>query len=865
MEPTAGFDAATVAMTTAAPSAPADPSGEGRFLPGTLVAGRYRIISLLGSGGMGEVYRATDLTLAHPVALKFLSDAGPNTERMLGLFHNEVRVARQVSHPNVCRVYDVGEADGTPYISMEYVDGEDLASLLRRIGRLPAERALLVGRKICAGLAAAHEKGVIHRDLKPANIMLDRRGNVVLMDFGLSAIADQLQGPESRSGTPAYMAPEQLRGENVTAKSDIYALGLVLYELFTGRRAYQADTLPELLRLQESARMAAISSVAPDIDPSVETVIRRCLEPDAAKRPATALAVAASLPGGDPLAAALAAGDTPSPELVAASGVTEGLPLRHSVPLALGLIAAIFAVPFVRNGVELHSIVPLELSPDSLAVKIREHAAAFGHTELPADRKYNLHWAPEIIGAARRQVKTPEEKRRFFEAEPPIVLGYRESPTLLIAPPDGDVTATNPAPLVSGMIEAWVNSKGQLRRFMAVPDQANVGSAPSDIDPEAIARATGFDLAAWQETPPRWTPLYAFDRIRAWKGRHPSLPFEITVQAAAWRGRITHVEVIWPWSQPDRLPNASRRSFGAFMRSATARVVSILVFLFSAFLAARNFRLGRGDRRGATRIAFATLILSAATWALSAHWIPDATLIDILIRNAEQWLSSALLIWVLYIALEPAVRSRWPHSIVSWSRVLAGRWNDPLVGSHVLYGALLGLVIVGGFAALQWFNAATGGLSPTTSPEAGTSARFWLASLITRAVDAMQIGLVAVFALFCLRALFRRDWLASAVAAAIFTALEADVWREGIVTVTFFFVVFTLLVFVLLRLGLVPTMVAVLFVNALLETPGPRNLSQFWEWQVIATPLLIAAIVLWAFMATSGDRLLATGGSDGAS
>src|ERR1019366_3533858 len=157
---------------------------EGRFLPGTLVAGRYRIIGLLGRGGMGEVYRATDLTLAQSVALKFLPEDAATNERLLERFHNEVRIARQVSHPNVCRVYDIGEADALPFISMEYIDGEDLASLLQRIGRLPSDKALEIARKLCAGLAAAHERGVIHRDLKPQNIMLNRRGEVVIMDFG---------------------------------------------------------------------------------------------------------------------------------------------------------------------------------------------------------------------------------------------------------------------------------------------------------------------------------------------------------------------------------------------------------------------------------------------------------------------------------------------------------------------------------------------------------------------------------------------------------------------------------------------------------------------------------------------------------
>src|SRR5690349_9433913 len=304
---------------------------EGRFLPGTLLGGRYRIIALLGRGGMGEVYRATDLTLGQSVALKFLPEEASRNQRLLERFHGEVRVARQVSHPNVCRVYDIGQVEGMPFISMEYVDGEDLASLLLRIGRLPAGKAIETARKLCAGLAAAHDRGVIHRDLKPQNIMMNKRGEVVIMDFGLAAIADQLSGNEVRNGTPAYMAPEQLRGAGVTARSDLYALGLVLYELFTGKRPYDAKTVGQMIALQESGQLTSMTSIASDVDPAVEKAIRRCLDPEPSRRPATALAVAAALPGGDPLAAALAAGETPSPELVAAAGETEGLARRYSV------------------------------------------------------------------------------------------------------------------------------------------------------------------------------------------------------------------------------------------------------------------------------------------------------------------------------------------------------------------------------------------------------------------------------------------------------------------------------------------------------------------------------------------------------
>src|SRR5215831_9246550 len=178
-------DATVVSSTSSAA-----PSRAGaRFAPGDLLGGRYRIVSLLGKGGMGEVYRADDLTLEQPVALKFLPDAWSQNTDAIARFRNEVRVARQVSHPNVCRVYDLGEFEGLWFLSMEYVDGEDLGSLLRRIGRLPSDKALEIARKLCAGLAAAHEKGVLHRDLKPANIMLNSEGEVVIMDFGLADLA----------------------------------------------------------------------------------------------------------------------------------------------------------------------------------------------------------------------------------------------------------------------------------------------------------------------------------------------------------------------------------------------------------------------------------------------------------------------------------------------------------------------------------------------------------------------------------------------------------------------------------------------------------------------------------------------------
>jgi len=198
------------------------PYQDTRFLPGAMVADRYRIVGLLGRGGMGEVYRADDLKLGRPVALKFLSETVSSSQDRRERFFSEARLTLRVTHPNVCRVYDIGEIEGQLYLSMEYVDGEDLASLLRRIGRLPEDKAIEITRQLCAGVAAAHEEGILHRDLKPANVMIDGRGRAKITDFGLAGLEDAFKGDEVRAGTPGYMSPEQIAGTEVTIKSDLY-------------------------------------------------------------------------------------------------------------------------------------------------------------------------------------------------------------------------------------------------------------------------------------------------------------------------------------------------------------------------------------------------------------------------------------------------------------------------------------------------------------------------------------------------------------------------------------------------------------------------------------------------------------------
>ncbi len=273
---------------------------------GTTLGTRYRILGLAGKGGMGHVYRADDLVLGQRVALKLLPEELAGDRDRLTRLRDEVRIARQVSHPNVCRVYDIGEAEGRHFLSMEWIDGEDLGSLLREQGQLAPDRASSIARQICAGLAAAHESGVLHRDLKPSNVMIDERGVARITDFGLAELATAVREERVREGTPRYMAPEQLAGEGLTFQSDLYSLGLVLYELFTGQPGYPGGTLDEIKR-QRRERPPAPSRLAPHIDPGVEQLILCCLESDPSRRPSSARSLVEALPGGDAVSEALVA------------------------------------------------------------------------------------------------------------------------------------------------------------------------------------------------------------------------------------------------------------------------------------------------------------------------------------------------------------------------------------------------------------------------------------------------------------------------------------------------------------------------------------------------------------------------------
>jgi serine/threonine protein kinase len=828
---------------------------EGRFIAGTLLAGRYRIVGLLGRGGMGEVYRATDLTLGQSVALKFLPVAAAENRFLLERFHGEVRIARQISHPNVCRIYDIGETEGMPFLSMEYVDGEDLASLLPRIGRLPADRAVETARKICAGLAAAHSKGVIHRDLKPHNIMMDKRGEIVIMDFGLAAIADQLSGPEVRDGTPAYMSPEQLKGTEVTARSDIYALGLVMYEIFTGRRPYDAKNVRELISLQESAQLTAMSSIAADIDPAVEQIIRRCLDPDPAKRPDNALSVSAVLPGGDPLAAALAAGQTPSPELVAASGKTEGMALKYSLLCVAIVLATVVAVPLLKQRKVAFLQTQLDYSPDVLKQRAREMTSSFGYSERPADTAIWLNQRLPLITYLDR-LPPPRDWKKWLSSEAPAVAIYRESLEPLVAEPMGNVTETNPPVTSPGSAEIQMDAAGRLRGFQSVPSTNAVGDI-APVAPEAVFRAAGFDPARFNEVVPTTIPTAPTDVVRAWKGVHPAIPnLNLQVEMGWWKGKLTYVNFLWPWTTP--AGSARTNPTIAKLQGLLLPVITAIGLLFAILLARRNWKRERADRHGAFMVGLTQFGLAALGWGAAVHVVASISMLELSANAFLATLAEGAVFLVLYLALEPALRLRWPHSIITWNRVLAGRWLDAQVCSHILVGLALGSTLLLGSLMRDMLAANTEGLDTMGGLYLLNGTRFWIAGLLGRAHEAINTGLTIFFVIFGLRTLLRRDWIAALAAGLIFAAIQGDLansldWRSQF---AMYFVLITALVFVLLRLGLLVTVTAIFALNTVNGITLGTDWTAWYAPTGFATIGFLLVLTLLAFRQSLGNREL---------
>jgi hypothetical protein len=808
------------------------PRAEAGFTPGTIVGSRYRIVSLLGRGGMGEVYRADDLRLGQPVALKFVS-LGNDKQSLQNLYH-EVRVARQVSHPNVCRVHDVIETEGHRFIAMEYVDGEDLASLLRRVGRLPPAKATDIVREIASGLAAAHDRGIIHRDLKPANVMLDGAGHALVTDFGLAALVGAEDG--RIAGTPAYMAPEQVLGRPVTPSSDVYALGLVMYELFTGEHVYASPSYAERRRQPTITPPPASHSVK-DIDPATDAVITACLAEDPALRPASARAVLARLPGGDAIDAALAAGETPSPEMIAATAETGIVSARvawsFAAVILIGLIAAAWQLTPSLVGL-------MRKPPEIFAEAAEEIVARAGMTEEPAD---TVHFFDHDRALLR--LRWPHMSRAQFAAIRPGAMHfvYRRSQSRM-APREtipvandififqgGRVTMTDPPLRNEGDALVVLDHHRDLVTYLAVPSD---GATAASWTP--LLQATGIDMSTLVSSVPQETPPVATDARIAWSATYPGSRERMRIEAASLRGRPAWLHVHPPWEAAKTGPKGAR-SLRVLL--GVQLVLTLVITVVAIIVTRRILRRGRSDRAGALRLAFYVGGCLFLAWLVAGHHAFNAEdEARMLASGAGEAIASALIIWVFYTALEPGVRRTIPRALIGWTRFLGGNLRDPMVGREILFG------IAGGVLAQELFW-----ISASLQAHMGRATGFFanastinplgvfIGNHLIAHVQMIEFPIGTIFAYLMLRKLFGP--IGGVVAFASFASAYA--FMAPVISVTML-----LFLFVLLRSGLLTGVVLGATLTILGNTPLTLD-TDAWYWpRALAVILIVATSAAWA-------------------
>jgi len=869
--------ARTVPPTQTSPAPPDVPrrsvrppkNDHGRFEPGAKLGNRYRIVGLLGRGGMGEVYRADDLELGQSVALKFLPAKVAADPLALARFRNEVRTARQIGHPNVCRMFDIGQADGHVFLSMEYIDGEDLAHVLRRMGRPSSEKALEIARQLCLGLAAAHENGVLHRDLKPANIMIDGRGRVRITDFGLAGLAGEFSDREELAGTPAYMAPEQLSSGSVSVRSDIYALGLVLHEIFTGRKVFETNNTVELKRLHETRTTSLSSTGTETIDSAVERVLHRCLEFDPQRRPSSVYAVLGALPGGDPLAAALAAGETPSPELLAEGGESGGLKPRLAVPLLAAGLIALGILVWLAPHKSLVGYVNMDTPKAELALRARDLVKEVTGDAPPRYEASGFSANLPFLEYLEKHDVSPDRWDKLKRSRPPaMTYWHRFSRTDLVPSRLHSDRVSRDNPLLAGPGSARVqfDPQGRLLELLMIPRRTLSPLPENPIDPVAFCfKHAGLERSQFEPAERRLAPPVPCDDVQAYSGPYGAESGEpVTVQVGSFEGRPNYFEIINSWDVPEQDDSAKTDGppFAVVLLGITLLVVTILI-------ARRNVAQNRCDRRGAFRLALFTLVAWMLSWTIGELRLRGslddfARAIGYLLfdKPLGHAFAHAVLTWLAYIAIEPYARRLWPRTLVTWTRLMLGRVRDPQLGRDLLVGALIGCGMVF-LAHLTRFAHVWVGGAPPPPDNYVTVGGLWdtLSTLVALMGDAVGTPLMMLVLLVVLRLICRVNWAALAVFllfGPVMSLLQKDASldAETAITVVSSLITGVLILVALVRFGACAGLAAWWVEMSLNTSAVTPDLSQWYAAPALVPVLLSAGLVVFGFYTSLAGRSL---------
>jgi hypothetical protein len=690
---------------------------------------------------------------------------------------------------------------------------------------------------------------------------------VRITDFGLAVAEGEEIHEADVSGTPPYMAPEQFAGKGASVRSDIYALGLVFYELFTGKRAFEAKTMAELRAKKEASSPTAPSEIVRDIDPIVERVILRCIEKDPRLRPASAAQVAAALPGGDPLAAAIAAGETPSPEMVAASGGTGGVRPWIAWACLVFIILGIGTSIWIRRG-NLYRRVPIDTPPDAMAEKARDILKSVGYPNRPVDSTYTYAANTTYFKSLEVHDKSPHRYDKLPALA--VLFWYRQSPESL----GHSVTPDDPPLTKQGESVVWLDALGNLIGLQVIPPVG--GKPPGTVQPpdwSVLFKAAGLDQAQYAEVEPDWTYSAYADARKAWKGSLPDRPdLPVRIEAAGWQGKPVFWRLIAPSWESTAVPKAPPSAAEAVTGVATLLMV-IFIFIGGAIFARRNLRMGRGDRRGATRLACFLFILNGIVFVCDNHtsflFILNGIVFvcDNHTSSISNWLVGTGIVWLMYIALEPYVRRRWPDMLIGWNRLLAGDYRDPLVGRDLLFGcaaAIVMLLLVRLVNPLYSLIGAVPQSRPVIGPPYGgvetlrllSGARAIVVGILGLLSTQIENCFITCYVLFLVRVLLRKTWLTLIFCALLFTMTMTGATGNFHPSSFIILALATCIhLVVIFRFGLLALMATVYLHNILYLFPITTT-SAWYSGIGFTGLLLLLALPIFAFCTSLGGQPL---------
>jgi hypothetical protein len=508
-------------------------------------------------------------------------------------------------------------------------------------------------------------------------------------------------------------------------------------------------------------------------------------------------------------------------------------------------------------------VIPFENSPEALARDARQLIAGFGYTAPPLDRDYRFALDSDFLRFGRQTEKPQDFRAQQAAGQPAIMFfWYRQSPRYLEpVNPWSIVTRSDPPTEVSGMVNLYLDPQGRLLYFHAVPPEVETPAASpstetSPTDWNRFFAAAGLDPARFTPAEPQWVPLVGFDRRAAWTGSFPQTPsLTLRVEAASWRGRPVDFRLVGPWTRPDRT-QSYELSTGQLINRWTFILVPSLVFVIAILFAWRNVRLRRGDTRGAFRVSGFLVCCGLLNWVTSAHHVPTQNEYVGLTWGLSVGLFSAAVFWVIYVAAEPYIRRRWPQSLISWTRLVAGGFRDPLVGAHTLLGVAVGIAVTLVTALPYLWMRSSGAISSFAENEALLDVRRGIDLVLFFLPKCIYVSLIMLFVFFLLRALLRREWIAGVVIVAALTVIGAAGSSERTPAMLSGLAVYGIATWVLVRFGVLPMSILVFVLTVLQAFPMTTDFSAWYSGISLAIVVFILAIAAFGFYTALGGRKL---------